>query len=68
MICPGVSLSGRTVLGRSTFVGANAVTAPGIRIGDLGVVAAGASCLTDVPESGFAIGSPARRVARRAVE
>ena len=65
VLCPGVSLSGGTVLGCNTFVGANAVTAPGVRVGDLGVIAAGASCMTDVPESGFAIGSPARRVARR---
>ncbi|NUP86147.1 MAG: hypothetical protein HUU30_10405 [Burkholderiaceae bacterium] len=64
VICPGVSLSGGTVLGCNSFVGANAVTAPGVRIGELGVVAAGASCLADVPDKGFAIGSPARRVAR----
>lgn len=66
VICPGVSLSGGTVLERNTFIGANAVTAPGVRIGELGVIAAGASCLADVPEGGFAIGNPARRVARRA--
>ncbi len=65
VICPGVSLSGGTVLGCNSFVGANAVTAPGVKVGELGVVAAGASCLADVPEKGFAIGSPARRVARR---
>ena len=65
VLCPGVSLSGGTVLGCNTFIGANAVTAPGVTVGDLGVIAAGASCMTDVPENGFAIGSPARRVARR---
>lgn len=65
VICPGVLLSGGTVLGRNTFVGANAVTAPGVRVGELGVIAAGASCLADVPDGGFAIGSPARRVARK---
>lgn len=66
VICPGVSLSGGTQLGRNCFVGANAVTAPGVKVGDRAVIAAGASCLSDVPQGGFAIGSPARRVARTA--
>lgn len=65
VLCSGVSLGGRTRIGKGCFVGANAVLAPGIGIGDGAVIAAGASCLADVPEHGFAIGSPARRVARR---
>jgi sugar O-acyltransferase (sialic acid O-acetyltransferase NeuD family) len=64
VVCPGVSLGGGSTLGRNCFVGANAVTAPGVSVGDAAVIAAGAACLADVPVGGFAIGSPARRVAR----
>lgn len=65
VLCSGVSLGGHTRIGKGCFVGANAVLAPGIQVGDGAVIAAGASCLADVPDHGFAIGSPARRVARR---
>lgn len=65
VLCPGVTLGGGTNLGRNCFIGGNAVTAPGINIGDEAVISAGAACLSDVPAGGFAIGSPARRVAKR---
>lgn len=64
VLCPGVSLGGGTQVGKRCFIGANATTAPGIHLSDDAIVAAGAACLSDVPSNGFAIGSPARRVAR----
>lgn len=64
VLCPGVSLGGGTQVGKRCFIGANAATAPGISLGDDSVIAAGAACLSDVPAGGFAIGSPARRIAQ----
>lgn len=64
VLCPGAILGGGTTLGRNCFVGGNAVTAPGVSVGDEAMISAGAACLADVPAAGFAIGSPARRVAR----
>ncbi len=64
VVCPGVTLGGGSSIGRNCFIGGNAVTAPGVTVGDDAVISAGAACLADVPAAGFAIGSPARRVAR----
>ena len=47
-ICPGVSLSGHTVLGKSVTMGTNSCTAPGVRIGDGASVACGTPVYSDL--------------------
>lgn len=50
-ICPGVSISGHTVLGKDVFMGTNSCTAPGIKIGDGAVVSCAMPVLKNL-ESG----------------
>jgi acetyltransferase-like isoleucine patch superfamily enzyme len=64
VFCPGSNFAGNTRIGACTFVGSNAVIAPGVSIGAGSFVAAGAACLRDGPESSYLIGNPARRIAR----
>lgn len=40
-VCPGATLSGHTVLGNHAFIGSNACTVPGSKIGERAKVAAG---------------------------
>ena len=47
-ICPGISLSGHTKIGRSVFMGTNSCTAPGMSVGEGAVVACGTPVLKDV--------------------
>ena len=47
-ICPGVSLSGHTRLGRAVFMGTNSCTAPGMEVGDGAKVACGTPVLKNV--------------------
>lgn len=47
-ICPGVSLSGHTQLGKGVFMGTNSCTAPGLKIGDEATIACGTPVLKNV--------------------
>ena len=47
-ICPGVSLSGHTVLGKGVMMGTNSCTAPGVKIGDGASVACGTPVYSDL--------------------
>ena len=49
-ICPGVSLSGHTHLGRAVFMGTNSCTAPGIKVGDNAQVTCGMPVLKDLQD------------------
>ena len=49
-ICPGVSLSGHTVVGERAMMGTNSCTAPGMKVGKDAVVACGTPVLRDVPD------------------
>lgn len=49
-ICPGVSLSGHTRLGRAVFMGTNSCTAPGIVIGDGAKVTCGMPVLKNLSQ------------------
>ena len=59
-VCPGVSLSGHTVLGKAVFMGTNSCTAPGMRVGDGAVVACGTPVLKNL-EAGSTL-SPVGRL------
>ena len=48
-ICPGVSLSGHTTLGRAVLMGTNSCTVPGVAVGDGATVAPGTPAYSDVP-------------------
>lgn len=52
--------SGRVVIGRDAFVGANAVVMPGVEIGEGAVAGAGAVVTTDLEPWTVYVGSPAR--------
>ena len=47
-LCPGVSLSGSTQVGRGAFLGTNASTVPGVTVGEEAKVAAGMPVYRDV--------------------
>lgn len=47
-ICPGVSLSGHTVIGDHAFMGTNSCTAPGMKVGAGASVVCGTPVLKDV--------------------
>lgn len=51
-ICPGVSLSGHTVVGNHAFMGTNSCTAPGMKVGAGATVACGTPVLRDVEPGG----------------
>ncbi len=51
-----------TVLGRRSFIGANAVIMPGVKIGDGAVVGAGAVVTKDVAPGTIVAGVPAKPI------
>lgn len=52
-ICPGVSLSGHTTLGRGVFMGTNSCTAPGVKVGDRVKVTCGVPVISDMADDDF---------------
>jgi acetyltransferase EpsM len=59
-VCPGARLTGGTVLGEGVFVGSNAVTVPGSKIGAWSTLGAASLLVRDLPERVMAIGVPAQ--------
>ena len=51
-------------IGKGSWIGANAVVLPGVRVGCNTVIAAGAVVTQDIPDYCVAVGSPARVVRR----
>jgi acetyltransferase-like isoleucine patch superfamily enzyme len=49
-----------TYVGSRTFIGANSIVLPGIRIGDNCIIGAGSVVTKDVPSNCIAVGNPAR--------
>ena len=58
------TLCGRVEVGAHAFVGAGAVVRPQIRVAAHTMIGAGAVLVSDVPEAGVYVGSPARRLER----
>lgn len=59
-LSPNVHLGGRTRIQREAFLGINASTIPGVKIGEGSVIAAGACVTMDIPNYVMAAGVPAR--------
>jgi len=53
---------GTVEIGDFTFIGAHATVLPGVKIGKGALIASGAVVTKDVPDFGFAMGSPAKIV------
>lgn len=51
-------------LGRSSFIGVNAVIMPGVTVGEGAIIMAGSVVLSDVPPYNVVCGNPARVVSR----
>ena len=51
---------GSVVLGKNVFVGVNAITLPGVTVGENSVIGAGAVVTRDVPRNVIVVGVPAR--------
>ncbi len=49
-VCPGATLSGHTVLGEHAFIGSNACTVPGVKVGARAKVAAGTPVFANVAD------------------
>lgn len=49
-------------IGKSVWIGANAMVLPGVTIGDGAVIAAGAAVTKDVPENTIVGGIPAKKI------
>jgi sugar O-acyltransferase (sialic acid O-acetyltransferase NeuD family) len=63
-VCPGAHLAGDVTVGARTWIGIGAIVRQGIRIGADATLAAGAVCVTDVPENVTVVGVPAREFTR----
>ena len=62
-LSPGARLSGYTVAGAGVLFGSNAVTVPGIQVGEWATVAAASLAVRPVPAGGTALGVPAKILA-----
>lgn len=60
-IGPGVRLCGNVTIGPRSLLGVGVAVRPGISIGADVVVGAGSTVVSDLPDAGVYIGSPARR-------
>lgn len=58
----GHSLVKPVVLGKGSWIGANAIILPGVTIGENAVVGANSVVTKDVPDRGVAVGNPAKVV------
>ena len=49
-----------TYIGNQTFIGANSIVLPGIKVGNNCIVGSGSVVTKDVPDNSVAVGNPAR--------
>lgn len=49
-----------TFIGSQTFIGANSIIMPGVKVGDNCIVGAGSVVTKDVPDNSLVVGNPAR--------
>lgn len=61
-VAPGAVIGGGSRLGRGSLLGSNATIVPGIAVGDMVTVGAGAVVVEDILEPGVYVGVPARRI------
>lgn len=54
------SLHAHTYIGNQTFIGANSIVLPGIKVGNNCIVGSGSVVTKDVPDNSVAVGNPAR--------
>ncbi len=59
-ICPGVNLSGNTIIGEETTLGTGSAIIQGIKIGDKVVVGAGSVIIRDIPNNCIVVGNPGK--------
>jgi acetyltransferase-like isoleucine patch superfamily enzyme len=52
--------TGRVVIGKNVWIGANSIILPGVKIGDNSVIAAGSTITEDVPAYSVVAGNPAK--------
>lgn len=64
-IAPGAVLCGNVRVGRSSFVGANAVVRQGISIGNNVMIGAGAVIVKDVPDGVTVVGNPQKLLTKK---
>lgn len=58
------SLHTDTFIGSQTFIGANSIIMPGIKVGDNCIVGAGSVVTKDVPDNSVVVGNPAKILKR----
>ena len=61
-ISPGVNLSGRVDLEQGVYIGTGARIIEGLRIAQTAIVGAGATVVSDIPEAGTYVGTPAKKI------
>ncbi len=57
---PGAAMGGSAIAGQGSTIGLNASVLPGVRIGALATLGAGAVAVTDLPDGATGVGIPAR--------
>jgi len=55
-----VNIGGKTVIGRSTYIGMGALIKDQVRIGEGVIVGMGSGVVNDLPDNVVALGNPAR--------
>ncbi len=61
-VMANVDISGMIKIGRHVFIGSNATITPGKNVGDNSRINAGSIVISDIPDSSFAFGNPARKI------
>lgn len=59
-ICPGCNVTGRSTVGKYSFIGAGSVVIPDRIIGSNAIVGAGSCVISDLPDNTVSVGSPAK--------
>lgn len=59
-ICPGVNLSGNTIVGEESIIGTGAAVIQGVKIDNKSIVGAGSVIIRDIPNNCTVVGNPGK--------
>lgn len=59
-ICPGINLSGNTIIGEESIIGTGSAIIQGVEIGNRSIIGAGSVIIRDVPHNCTVVGNPGK--------